>query len=130
MMDPSPSAFTDRPSVTENANQTPVGTETPTISNPRRRRALRCLGGFAYPVELHTLAAYIVAARANIPVEAVGTDTCRRTAIEFYHLDLPALTTADLVAYDSESRMLVRTATDSTDRYTESSADTRQFDGS
>ena len=40
-----------------------VGSGTGPIPSPWRRFALRALGTFAYPVELRTLAAHVVAAR-------------------------------------------------------------------
>jgi hypothetical protein len=87
------------------------------VSNARRHAALRCLGRFVYPVELRTLATHTVAARNGLSIDAVGADATERMAIRLHHLDIPVLSEAGLLAYDVESRLVVYTATDVTDRY-------------
>jgi hypothetical protein len=112
----------------DDAFETPTDVEVPPTPSSRRQYALRCLGRFAYPVELRTLAAHVVAARDNLPVETIDDDTRERMAIQLHHIDIPALTAAGLVAYDAKSRLLVRTASTITERYADSSAGLRQFD--
>ena len=87
------------------------------VSNARRRNLLRCLGQFVYPVELRTLATHTVAARNDLSIDAVEADATERMAIRLHHLDIPVLSAAGLLAYDAESRLVVYTATDVTDRY-------------
>ena len=87
------------------------------VSNARRRAALRCLGRFVYPVELRTLATHTVAARNDLPVDAVEADATERMAIRLHHLDVPVLSAAGILAYDAESRLVVYTATNVIDRY-------------
>lgn len=87
------------------------------VSNARRCTALRCLGQFVYPVELRTLATHTVAVRNDFPVDAVEADAIERMAIRLHHLDIPTLSAAGFLAYDAESRLVVYTATDVTDRY-------------
>jgi hypothetical protein len=110
------------------AFETPTGVEVLSTPSPRRQYALRCLERFAYPVELRTLAAHVVAARDNLPIEAIDDDAREQMAIQLHHTDIPALTAANLVAYDTESRMLVRTASSITERYADGSAGLRQSD--
>ena len=87
------------------------------VSNARRRDLLRCLGQFVYPVELRTLATHTVAAQNDLSIDAVEVDATERMAIRFHHLDIPVLSAAGLLAYDAESRLVVYTASDVTDRY-------------
>jgi hypothetical protein len=122
-----PSADESRYSL-DDAFETPTDVEVLSTPSSRRQHALRCLERFAYPVELRTLAAHVVAARDNLPVETVDDEARERMAIQLHHTDIPALTAADLVAYDAESRLLVRTASTITERYADSSASLRQFD--
>jgi hypothetical protein len=110
------------------AFEKPTDVEVLPIPNPRRQYALRSLENFAYPVELRTLAAHVVAARDNLPIETIDDDTRERMAIRLHHIDIPALTAADLVAYNPESRMRVRTISTITERYADGSAGLRQFD--
>lgn len=119
---------TDEPrDLLDDAFETPTDVEVlPTLSS-RRQYALRCLGRFAYPVELRTLAVHVVAARDNLPVETVDDEACEQMAVRLHHIDIPALTAAGLVAYDAESRMLIRTASTITERYADGSAGLRQF---
>ena len=98
------------------------------VSNARRRAALRCLGRFMYPVELRTLATHTVAARNDLSVDAVEADATERMAIRLHHLDIPVLSTAGLLAYDAESRLVVYTATNVTDQYAgRSGSESRQL---
>jgi hypothetical protein len=108
--------------------ETPTDVEVLPTPSPRRQYALRCLERFAYPVELRTLAAHVVAARDNLSIETIDDDTRERMAIRLHHIDIPVLAAANLVAYDAESRMLVRTVSTITERYADSSAGLRQFD--
>ena len=112
---------------TESGMESPsVGTEP--IPSPRRRFALQALGTFAYPVELRTLAAHVVAARENLPLRAVDEEARERATIRLHHIDIPALTAAGLVEYDPESRMVVRTGMHTDDRYTSTATDSRRSD--
>ena len=98
------------------------------VSNARRRAALRCLGRFMYPVELRTLATHTVAARNDLSIDAVEADATERMAIRLHHLDIPVLSTAGLLAYDAESRLVVYTATNVTDQYAgRSGSESRQL---
>jgi hypothetical protein len=110
------------------AFETPTDVEVLPTPSSRRQYALRCLERFAYPVELRTLAAHVVAARDNLSVETIDDGAREQMAIQLHHIDIPALTAADLVAYDAESRLLVRTASTITERYADSSASLCQFD--
>jgi hypothetical protein len=123
--EPSTDEPRDSPS---DAFETPTDVEALPAPSSRPRYALRCLERFAYPVELRTLAAHIVAARDNLSVETVDDEACERMAVRLHHTDIPALTAADLVAYDAESRLLVRTTSTITERYADGSAGLRQFD--
>ncbi|WP_049898836.1 DUF7344 domain-containing protein [Halococcus agarilyticus] len=105
-----------------------VGPGAEPITSSRRRFALQTLGTFAYPVELRTLAAHVVAARENVPLEAVDEETRERTAVRLHHVDIPALAAAGLVEYDPESRMAVRIETHTDDRYAGTTTDSRRFD--
>jgi hypothetical protein len=87
------------------------------VSNARRRDALRCLGEFVHPVELRTLATHTVATQNDLSIDAVEIDATERMAIRLHHLDIPVLSAAGLLAYDTESRLVVYTASDVTDRY-------------
>jgi hypothetical protein len=87
------------------------------VSNARRRDLLRCLGQFVYPVELRTLATHTVAAQNDLSIDAVEVDATEQMAIRLHHLDIPVLSAAGLLAYDAESRLVVYTASDVTDRY-------------
>ena len=128
MMDSLTVVPTDRISAGDSTGRTLIDTEAVAVSNSRRRDALRCLGRFAYPVELHTLATHVVATRNDVPTEIADTDACRRMAIRLHHLDIPVLIAAGLVAYDPESRMLVRTVAEFGEQYTDVTADSHQFD--
>jgi hypothetical protein len=112
----------------DDAFEIPTDVEVLPTPSPRRQYALRCLERFAYPVELRTLAAHVVAAQDNLPVETVDDEACEQMAVRLHHIDIPALTAAGLVAYDTESRLLVRTASNITERYADGSAGLRQFD--
>ena len=105
-----------------------VGSGTGPIPSPWRRFALRALGTFAYPVELRTLAAHVVAARENAPFETVDKEAHERAAIQLHHVDIPALTAAGLVGYDPESRMVVRTEAHADGRYVSTAAGSRRSD--
>lgn len=112
----------------DDAFETLTDVEALSTPSPRRQYALRYLEKFAYPVELRTLAAHVVATRDDLPVETVDDKTCERMAIQLHHTDIPALTAANLVVYDAESRLLVRTASTIIERYADGSAGLRQFD--
>ena len=106
----------------------PPSVESEPITTARQRVALEELRTFAYPVELRTLAAYVVAARENVPVDTVGDEVRERTAIRLHHIDIPVLVDAGLVDYDPESRMAVRLDTHADDRYTGVESDSRRCD--
>ena len=53
----------------------------------------------------------------DLSIDAVEADATERMAIRLHHLDIPVLSTAGLLAYDAESRLVVYTATDVTDQY-------------
>lgn len=116
MRDLTPPAADHQPTETDD-ERTSAHLEQTAVSNARRRDALRCLGRFVYPVELRTLATHTVAARSDLPVDAVEVDATEQMAIRLHHLDVPILSAAGLLAYDAESRLLVHTATDVMDRY-------------
>lgn len=111
-----------------NGFEKPTDVEVRPTPSSRREYALRCLERFAYPVELRTLAAHVVAARDNLPVETVDDEAREQIAVRLHHIDIPALTAADLVAYDAESRMLVRTASTISERYADGNAGLHRFD--
>ncbi|EMA43844.1 hypothetical protein C449_12420 [Halococcus saccharolyticus DSM 5350] len=106
----------------------PPSVESEPITAARQRVALDELRKFAYPVELRTLAAYVVAARENVPVDTVGDEVRERTAIRLHHIDIPVLIDARLVDYDPESRMAVRLDAHADDRYTGVESDSRRYD--
>ncbi|WP_273837582.1 hypothetical protein [Halococcus sp. PRR34] len=106
----------------------PVSVESEPITTARQRVALQELGRFAYPVELRTLAAYVVAARDNVPVDTVSDEARKRAAIRLHHIDIPELIEAGFVEYDPESRMTVRTDMHTNERYTEIETESRRFD--
>ena len=119
---------TNQQSTTAESAQNSSGLRRTILSNSRRRDALAYLGQFGYPVELRTLATHTVAAQNNLPAKAVDTDAVERMVIRLHHLDIPVLSAAGFLAYDSESRLVVYTATDVTDQYADTTNKIRQLD--
>lgn len=84
---------------------------TPIDATPRESRqqhALRYLESFDYPVELRTLSTHVAATERGVPVEAVSDTERERVAIRLHHVDIPRLASDGVVAYDTESRMVLR----------------------
>jgi|AntDeeMetageno50_2_1112565.scaffolds.fasta_scaffold01173_5 hypothetical protein len=106
----------------------PLPSEAEPITTVRQRVVLQELGAFAYPIELCTLAAHVVAARESVPVDTVGDEARERTAIRLHHINLPVLIDAGLVDYDPESRMAIRLDTHADERYTGVESDSRRCD--
>jgi hypothetical protein len=87
----------------------------PGTGDARKHHLLDRLGRFAYPVELATLAAHVVASERAVPVEWVNDDERVRVAIRLHHIHIPALVERDLIEYDPDSRMAVTATPDSPD---------------
>ena len=79
----------------------------PSTGDARKRHLMGCLGRFAYPVELVTLATHVVANERSAPLESVSDDERTRVAIRLHHVLIPELVERELVEYDPESRMAV-----------------------
>lgn len=95
---------------------TPLASSNPSVPSTdaaRKRHLLGCLGRFAYPVELDTLAAHVVAGEQTIPLESVSDDERARVAIRLHHVHIPALVERGAIEYDPESRMAVAATPDS-----------------
>lgn len=103
----------------DTAGATPSVSPSPDpAEDSRRRYALQYLEQFSYPVELGTLAAYVVAAERNVPVDAVSDNACERIAIRLHHVDIPKLAAEGQIDYDPESRMVLYTGREDCERYT------------
>jgi hypothetical protein len=107
--------MSDDPSPPEHAPVDSTAPSVPDTDDARKRHLLGCLGRFAYPVELGTLAAHIVASERTVPLESVGEDERARVAIRLHHIHIPALVERDRIEYDPESRMAVATPADAPD---------------
>jgi hypothetical protein len=109
-------------------DSTPLLTSSHEVNNSRRRYALQYLAHFNYPVELRTLAAHVAAALTTVPVESLSDGERERVAIRLHHVDMPKLVAEGIVAYDPESRMVVRRDTVRTERYADASDRSRRSD--
>ena len=92
------------------SERTPAASSDPSIpgtGDARRHHLLGCLGRFAYPVELGTLAAHVVASERAVPLDTVSDDERARVAIRLHHVHIPALVERGAIEYDPESRMAV-----------------------
>jgi hypothetical protein len=107
--------MSDDSSPAEQASPASSDPSVPGTGDARKRHLLGCLGRFAYPVELATLAAHVVANERTIPIESVSDDERARVSIRLHHIHIPALVERDLIEYDPDSRMAVAATADAPD---------------
>jgi hypothetical protein len=99
--------MSDNSSPTERTAIDATDPSVPSTGDARKRHLMGCLGNFAYPVELVTLAAHVVASERTVALESVSDDERMRVAIRLHHVHIPELVEHDLVEYDLESRMAI-----------------------
>lgn len=74
------------------------------LTDRRRRRVLACLRERDAPMALADLARDVAARASNASPADVSVDRARRVRIDLYHVHLPKLADAGLVAFDADER--------------------------
>jgi len=76
------------------------------LASRRRRLLLAHVSDAETPIPLSTLARKLAAAEHDKPAAAVTPDERQRNEIRLHHADIPPLSAAGLVSYDTQRRVV------------------------